>query len=382
MTKKRLLSLAVSCFVLVLAAALVLPACAKAPAPAPTVTVTAPAPAPTPTPAPTPAKVYTLTFAQEPWGIVNPQGRVFRPGGEFQRMLYERTGGHLQLKIVERMFPIFDVLDALMQGKADIAHFPIEYSTGTYPTWAWGRVPGIYNSHDPVEGAFEEVAMYRDPKMLALYDKTFRKIGLVYLGNMTWAGAPEGLYSTKRIDKLADLKGVKVRFYGALNVKAWEALGGTAVSMPASEVPGALMTGAIDATFTSLDYGYSVGWHKITKYFSQFPFATHFPDLILVNAKTFDSLPPDLQQALKEVSEEMERMVALAQSTYVLAITDVIKAGGLEIIKLQDYDKALEIMQAVWRTDWEPTAGADGKSMVEVGKDAIAKYRAFEAFPK
>lgn len=309
----------------------------------------------------------------------DPRATAFNPAAQFQRMLYERTSGRLQLKIVARMFPTAELLEPLMQGKADIARYPIAYATGTYPYFGWGDYPGIYKSYDPNEGPPEEIAIYRDPTMRKLHDDAFRKIGLVYLGNMVGSGGQRLLWSNTKAEKLADIKGLKVRFAGAMNVKAWSALGGTAVSLPFSEIPGALMTGTLDGAIQSIEYGYLSGFHKITKYATEIPLATWFPEMLLVNASAFDKLPPDLQQALRDTGRELEDMVAYAQTIYILAAKNAVQSSGIQMLKLQDTDKALQTLQEVWKAEWIPQAGPTGQQMLDAANQAVQKYRAFKA---
>lgn len=311
-----------------------------------------------------------------------PGSRIAMPGGILQRKLYELTKGQLQLKIVERMFPFAELFEAVATGKADIATVGINYQGDAYPWTVWSYYPGTYKVEDAVQGPMEEWAIYRDPRLVNLYDTWFREVGLVYLGSLSWAGTPRVLYSTKSVEKLADITGLKVRVPGAVPIKGWRALGGTPVNIALGEVAPALMGGTIDGVLTSLDFGMTQGWYGIAKNITEFPFASPYPSPLLVNAKAFDNLPPDLQQALRDVAKEMEDIVAIAQSTYAVSLVSQIERGGLKVAMLQDRAKAVEILKEIWDTEWLAKAGDRGQQLLEIAGDAITKYRAFEAFPK
>ncbi|MEA3360811.1 MAG: hypothetical protein U9R17_15585, partial [Thermodesulfobacteriota bacterium] len=121
-------------------------------------------------------KVYKFTFAwNDIWGPKFRCSQIYKPGGEMQRMLYERSGGRIQLKIVSRMFPATDILQAVATGKADMGDVPMPWHSGTYPLWNWGEIPGIVDE-DPVKGLAEELAIYKDKGVMEIYDNTMGKI--------------------------------------------------------------------------------------------------------------------------------------------------------------------------------------------------------------
>ena len=66
-------------------------------------------------------KIYKFKFAwNDIWGPKFRASQIYRPGGEMQRMLYERSNGRIQLEIISRMFPTEDLFSAVAKGKADV----------------------------------------------------------------------------------------------------------------------------------------------------------------------------------------------------------------------------------------------------------------------
>ena len=148
-------------------------------------------------------KVYQLKFAwNDIWGPKFRASQIYRPGGEMQRMLYERSNGRIQLEIISRMFPTGDLFVAVAKGKADMADVAMPWLSGTYPIWSWGEIPGIV-SEDPVQGLAEELAIYQDSKVMAIYDETMKKYNLKFWFVTQWDAA-NGIWSKKDIAKLAD----------------------------------------------------------------------------------------------------------------------------------------------------------------------------------
>lgn len=325
-------------------------------------------------------KVYKLKFAwNDIWGPKFRASQVYRPGGEMQRMLYERSNGRIQLEIIPRMFPSGDMFAAIAKGKADMGDVAMPWLSGTYPIWNWGEIPGIVNE-DPVKGLAEELAVYQDPKVMELYDETLAKFKLKYWFATQWDPA-NGIWSKKNVTKLDDLKGMKVRVGGYLPTAGIKALGASPVTISGSELAPAMMAGTIDAVLTSLGYGYSIGLAKVSDYFALTPLSPTWTAVTLINAKTFDSLPPDLQEIVMQVGREIQQMVCLSTTAeYVMAMDTVdlsgVKRTHFEGEELKKAQEAAKIVEEEWLNVDGPWKDKRAE-MLEAVKNAVANYRAF-----
>ena len=322
-------------------------------------------------------KVYELKFAwNDIWGPKFRASQIYRPGGEMQRMLYERSGGRIQLKIVSRMFPATDIFQAVAMGKADMGDVPMPWHSGTYPLWNWGEIPGIVDE-DPVKGLAEELAIYQDKKVMEIYDKTMGKIGLKYWFITQWDPA-NGIWSKKKVTTPEDLKGLKIRVGGYLPTKGIKALGASPVTIAGSELAPAMMAGTIDAVLTSLGYGYSIGLAKVSDYFALTPLSPTWTAVTVMNKKKFDSLPPDLQKVVMDVGRELQQMVSLStMAEYVMSV-DTVDLSGVKRVQFssEDQKKTLEKTKVV-EQEWLKLAGPEGQKLLPLIKDAVDKYRAF-----
>ena len=360
----------------------------------PTITSTAPATSAVPSAAPAPTTsvtqvpskdVYTLTFAwSNEYGPVPRIGQVFRPGGEFQRMLYERSNGRLQLNIVSRMFPTDDIFGAVAQGKADMGAYSLYRITSTYPLWSWATVPGVTREDDIVEQINEQSAICADPRMRKFYDDTFREAGLVHLGELAWSG-PKAIWTrSSKISSLADIQGKKIRVFGLLNQMGLSALGAKPVSLPTSEISQSLLSGVIDGMMLSYSFTIQLGLTDIAKYATPIPFGTGWTESILINAKKCDSLPPDLQQVLKDVGHQMEPIIGMANVAESIMTVEIMKNAGVKVTPLppDDWKKATNLVTQNLESEWLKAAGPRGSEVLSIARDVVAKHRAFNAFPK
>jgi TRAP-type C4-dicarboxylate transport system substrate-binding protein len=325
-------------------------------------------------------QVYKLKFAwNDIWGPKFRASQIYRPGGEMQRMLFERSGGRIQLEIIPRMFSGNDIFMAVAKGKADMGDVPMPFLSGTYPIWNWGEIPGIV-SEDPVQGLAEELAVYQDPKVQAIYDETLAKFNLKYWFVTQWDPA-NGIWSNKEITNLDDLKGMKIRVGGYLPTQGLKALGASPVTISGSELAPAMMAGTIDAVLTSLGYGYSIGLSKVSKYFTLTPLSPTWTAVTLVNRKTFESLPADLQEVLMQVGRELEQMVSLSTTAEYVMSLDTVDLSGVKRTRFEGAELAKVIQQC--QSVEQEWLGIDGPwkakrpEMLEAVKAAVSDYRSF-----
>lgn len=325
-------------------------------------------------------KVYKFKFAwNDIWGPKFRASQVYRPGGEMQRLLYERSGGRIQLEIISRMFSSSDIFSAVAKGKADMGDVPMPWLSGTYPIWNWGEIPGIV-SEDPVQGLAEELAVYKDPEVMKIYDQTMKKYNLKYWFVTQWDPA-NGIWSEKPVKKLEDLNGMKIRAGGYLANIGLKALGATPVTIAGSELAPAMMAGTVDGVLTSLGYGYSIGLAKVSKYFVLTPLSPTWTAVTVMNRKSFDSLPPDLQKVVIDVGRELQEMVSLSTTAEYVMSLDTVALSGVKRVRLDkdEFKKALQKVKVV-EDEWIKMKGPwkeKRPALLSAVKDAVKRYNAF-----
>lgn len=112
---------------------------------------------------------------------------------------------------------------------------------------------------------------------------------------------PIGLYwKEKKVTKLEDFEGMKVRCGTGLQGKALVALGARPVSLPGSEEYMSLQTGVIDATTTGINIGIHRKLHEVAKYAMKEP-PLYFGILfMMMNKETWNDIPQDLQKLIED----------------------------------------------------------------------------------
>jgi len=129
------------------------------------------------------------------------------------------------------------------------------------------------------------------------------KAGLKVIGWMV--RSPRNVYSSKGpINTASDFQGLKIRVQqSAIMVKTMELLGAQPVAISANERYMALQSHVVQAAENSVPYIFTQKEYEVTKYLS---LTEHFitPNVIAMDAKFFNKLPPDLQKIVADTGKE------------------------------------------------------------------------------
>ncbi len=320
-------------------------------------------------------KVHIIRFAwNDMWGPKSRASQIYRPGGEMEKMIHERSNGRLKMESVSRRFPGTDIIQDVAREKADAGDLHMVYHSGIYPLWNWDEIPGIVNMN-PMTEASEELDIYSDPKVRTYYDKTMGKIGLKFWF-VTQLDPCNGIWSKKEIKTLDDIKGLKIWSPGYLPTRGMKALGATTISMPGSQAAQALMTGAIDAVLQPMGYGYSIGLAKSAKYFTQIPISPARSSVTVVNERFFANLPKDLQKIFQEVGLGLQQKVNQSSHAKYDLNADALDLAGIKRSELDpaaivEAQKKLKVIEEEWVT----LSGKEGRELLPLVKDAANRHQ-------
>ncbi|MGW8248317.1 MAG: TRAP transporter substrate-binding protein [Acidiferrobacterales bacterium] len=189
------------------------------------------------------------------------------------------------------------IFDLVRSGQYDMGHSASYYWKGKVPetlyftTMPFGMI------------APEQYGWFYYGGGMQLMEKLYSKYGMLsFPGGNT--GNQMGGWFRKKINSINDLKGLKMRIPGFAG-EVIARVGAKPTNIPAGELYTALDRGTIDAlewVGPSLDL--RMGFHKIAPYYYT---GWHEPATelqFLVNKRSWDRLPPDLQEILKVSMEK------------------------------------------------------------------------------
>ena len=118
------------------------------------------------------------------------------------------------------------------------------------------------------------------------------------------AHGPGLLHTKKPVNKLEDVKGMKIRATG-LASKIVTALGGAPVGTTQPETYDALRTGVADGAMSPMEALQGFKWGEVIKYTTlDYPAGYSTGMFIVMNKAKWSSMPPDVQKVFEQVSAE------------------------------------------------------------------------------
>lgn len=307
----------------------------------------------------------TLSFNWEgAYGRANILVWPFRPGGRYEMLVNQHTGGTVKLDIKEKLFGIMDSAFAVGDGRVLMGTQSIPAASGTYPLLDFGGIPGLFSAMP--DGAVEYGNALLDPKMMSALDAYTKPAGFKVLGAAI-SLANNALWGNKPIKTLADFKGVKMRASGRTQTAALRQLGGSPVTLSMAEIEEALSRGTVDAIMTSKSFGAERGLMPMAKFVSIWPITPIFPQIIAINFKAWDKLNAKQKEGLMRASAQLTREMPLALEQMDVTYTLWIRSAKTDLVFPDDAEvkRAMGQMQPVVK-DWLETAGPHGKEVLRI----------------
>lgn len=304
------------------------------------------------------------------WKMVTtwpPNFPIFQEGVErMARDIDLMSDGRLKIQVFAagQLVPALQSFDAVSQGTVEMGHGAAYY-------WA-GKIPAAqFMSAVPFGMTAKGMnAWFYGGDGLKLWRELYEPFNLVPfpVGN---SGVQMGGWFNKRIDDIADLKGLKMRIPG-LGGKVLAKAGGNPVLMAGGEIYTALERNTIDATeWVGPFHDERLGLYRAAKYY-YYP-GWHEPGTTLemiINKQAWESLPADLQKIVETASMAANQWMYSQFEAKNLAALVKLRKHDIEVLPFPP--KVLEKLRVLAKETLEEEAAAD---------PAFAKvYQSYRAF--
>jgi TRAP-type C4-dicarboxylate transport system substrate-binding protein len=211
------------------------------------------------------------------------------------REVEKRTHGKLKITYypVQTLLQPDKIYYGVLNGITDIGQSVFGYNRGVFPAMESFSLPNAFKSASEATRVLNDFYRHFKPKETA-------RVKVLYLH----AHGPAMLHSKKKIEKLEDMRGVKVRSYG-FNAAMVEALGGIPVSMTQAEVYEALSKGVVDANFSPIEV--LKGWKQaeVIDYSIEIEGVAYSTAMyVIMNRYKWESLPQDVKETIEEINQE------------------------------------------------------------------------------
>jgi TRAP-type C4-dicarboxylate transport system substrate-binding protein len=306
-------------------------------------------------------------------GVSNSRPQVqFKMWEWMEQELPRRTGGQLRLEVTslpELSLTGFELVRVMKAGLVDMADVLPTYVSGDVPLIEGVDLPGLFGLEEFDKSHKAHLAWHKVMKA------NEAKLGGVFIGS--YAYAHQVLYSRKPVRDLGDLKGMKVRVFGAAQTDFVRALGAEAVSLPVAEVYTALERGTVDAAITGTIAGFNLKWWEVTQHMVDLQIGPVMIAMV-VSKKAWDKLSPDFRKALEEVGAELtQKGWELARTSTTEGIEGNQKKGMKWTALKPEWKSTIrEALQKSVLPGWVKRTGAEGKAAFN---DVLAPFTGFTA---
>ena len=303
-----------------------------------------------------------------------PPGHVITKEGSdyFMKRAGELSDGTITFKHypAEQLAAAPDLLDAVKNGVSDISYVGIAY-VNDLPLSDVGTLPGSFT--DPITGSTAYWNLLND----TLLDKEYLPQGVRPL--YATLLPPYNLGTTKKVETLADIKGMTMRSSGGTMSRTLEALGGTPVQMPAPEINQAMTLGIVDAWVGPPSSMPPYDLDEIIKYGTTNLNLGSFAVVFVINENVRKGLSDKQQKALKTAGEEAVEHLAKGIKAENDAVIDDFSKKGIDMYELAPDEKARwdEKTRGVW-PGWAKELdkkGLDGTGMIKKWQDHLAQVK-------
>jgi TRAP-type mannitol/chloroaromatic compound transport system substrate-binding protein len=285
--------------------------------------------------APTIANAQNRTWRlklQSNWtGIgIESQDRTAR---QFVERVNKMSGGRIEVTNfnAEVLLGIGETFRGVGSGVADIAVTAPIYHRGIVPVaeYLWA-VPFF-----PFTNLEFYELIYQYMGIKEVFQEAYRPHNVAHLTYMCsdeWGA----MVSTRPVSKFSDFRGMKVRAFGIW--ADWLVQNGASiVTVPGGEVYTAIQTRILDAAaFGSPDAWAGMKMHEVCKYYINPSVVPYDVVEVIMNQRTFNSMPADLQEIMISAARVMNLEISALTITTDARGRKVLADGGMQTIMIPD----------------------------------------------
>ncbi|APZ44585.1 C4-dicarboxylate ABC transporter substrate-binding protein [Acidihalobacter ferrooxydans] len=247
------------------------------------------------------------------------------------------------------------MIPSVASGAVPMGDMLMSYLSNQNPIYALDAMPFLATGYPQAEKLWQA----QKPAV----EKLLARQGLMLLYAVPWP--PQGLYTQKPVQNIADLKGLRIRSYNATLAKLIKLSGGIPTEISVPQIPQAFSTGMVQAMITSPATGAnSQAWDYVNYFYDVKAWLPK--DMVIVNKRMFDALSKAQQKAVLTAAVTAEkRGWAASREVYVKKMA-ILKKHGMHVAPpTPQLKSALDAIGKEMLANWEKQADATGKGVIE-----------------
>ncbi|PID62631.1 MAG: C4-dicarboxylate ABC transporter [Gammaproteobacteria bacterium] len=266
-----------------------------------------------------------------------------------------------------------ELIDQAIDGVADVIWTVVGYTPGRFPSTEVFELPFMMTNAEATSRAFW--IMFEKH----MQDTEFKDVKMIG----TWVHGPGFLHTSKPVERMTDLEGMKIRGGSRIVNKLLEQFGATPVGMPVPAVAEGLSKGVIDGTTLPWEVTTALKVPELVENHTEFgEHALYTLTFIMaMNKQKYDSLPDDLKAVIDANSGlEFSATAGRVMQEHDAPARDLAAERGNNIIALSEeqvaaWQAASQPVIDEWIADMD-ARGIDGQALVDEAKALIDKYTA------
>ncbi len=243
---------------------------------------------------------------------------------------------------------------AVQSGQVPMAEMLVSVLSNENAIFGFDSVPGLVGSYA------EARKLYNAAR--AQLAETLDKQGLVLLYSVAWP--PQGIYTAKPINALADLKGTKFRSFNPATARFAELIGAVPTTIQVPEIAQAFRTGVLDAMITSGATGVdSQAWDFLKYFYDTQAFLPQ--NIVIANKRAYSALPDDVKTAIQNAAKAAEDRGWKMSEELNGQHKKTLAEKGINVLPPTDAMKAeLKKIGETMAAEWAKRAGAEGEKIL------------------
>ena len=247
-----------------------------------------------------------------------------------------------------------EIKRAVQTGQVNIGQILVSSMANENPIFAFDSNPFLAPNYPAAKKLLHAARPYIEKRLDAQ--------GIKLLFAVPWP--PQGIYTKKPLNSIADLKGVKFRTYSPVTSEFAKQLGAIPTTVQVPEIPQAFLTGLVDAMITSGATGVDTQAWDYLKYYTD---AQAFLPLniVIVNKAAFAKLDPALQKEVLSLAAKAEEQGWATSAAEDEGYKKTMASKGITVQKPNA--KLAAELNAIGKTmaqDWIKKTGPDAQAII------------------
>lgn len=276
---------------------------------------------------------------------------------QFANEVDKATSGKLKMTVHPSgsLYKANEIKRAVQTGQAQIGEILLSGASNENPLFGVDSIPFLATSYADAK-KLASVSRPATEKLLAA-----QGIKLLYVS--PWP--PQGLFSVKPVNSVADLRSTKMRAYNPATNRIAQLVKAQPATIQLSELGQALATGAVDNFLTSTASGIENKLYEQTKYF--YDINAWVPkNAVIVSQKAFDSLDKASQEAVTKAAQAAEARAWKISEEKDQEYIRQLAANGMKVVASSaQFKSELQAIGETMTAEWSKSANDEAKQVIE-----------------